>query len=489
MKDKFFGIIVLLLVLTTIYLVGSVTRTISDSQDNKETLIRNSNGNYWEPIGANIQVAIDDVAMSGGGKVWLPPGTFNVNALDEDGSNEHAIELKDNVALIGSGRDITIIETTEGNIFPVWAYADNVMLKGFTVNMHNHGETESGNGVYVRGNNMHVEDISSINANFNAIYISECTNSFFNNLYGHKIDDIDATGGHGIAVSEADYCVFSNLVALTDEVGTGSGAGGMDFWCRNSVLSNLLVLGGEKGIKIAGGASNNTFNNVNVILKENSLEGGDYGYKIQNCYNSTFSNIKLTGGREGILVDTQARNLVFNNVQVVRSQENGLTLLGKNIKVSNAQVISPGAKGFDIGGENIVVTNSLFFDVATSGVPYANEIRNSKNIVFSDNKITKTSESAYGSLFIDDSEDVIIKGNQIEDGNTYGIYVSHAAGTCKDFIISDNIIRNNGQRGIFITDAAHDNYIITNNIVGGHSISEITDLGDGTNKIVEDNLT
>jgi len=41
----------------------SVTRTISDTHDDVETFIRNSNGNYWEATGENIQNAIDDVAF------------------------------------------------------------------------------------------------------------------------------------------------------------------------------------------------------------------------------------------------------------------------------------------------------------------------------------------------------------------------------------------------------------------------------------------
>lgn len=66
-------VVTLFLALIGLYLVGSVTRTISDLQDNKDTLVRNSNGRYWEPLGSNIQLAIDDLG-SPGGMVWLPGG-------------------------------------------------------------------------------------------------------------------------------------------------------------------------------------------------------------------------------------------------------------------------------------------------------------------------------------------------------------------------------------------------------------------------------
>lgn len=49
--------------------VASITRIISDSSDNSYTFIRNSNGNFWEPLGSNIQLAIDD--LNDGGSVWV----------------------------------------------------------------------------------------------------------------------------------------------------------------------------------------------------------------------------------------------------------------------------------------------------------------------------------------------------------------------------------------------------------------------------------
>lgn len=74
-----------LLFMLTVYLVGSVTRIISASHDNMDALICNSNGNCWEPEGANIQTAIDGLNVSaphhagyGGahGTVWLPANTI-----------------------------------------------------------------------------------------------------------------------------------------------------------------------------------------------------------------------------------------------------------------------------------------------------------------------------------------------------------------------------------------------------------------------------
>jgi hypothetical protein len=59
-----------LLVALAVHLVGSVSRTITDIHDNQDSLIRNSNGKYWELSGSNVQAAIDDLS-SKGGTVWV----------------------------------------------------------------------------------------------------------------------------------------------------------------------------------------------------------------------------------------------------------------------------------------------------------------------------------------------------------------------------------------------------------------------------------
>jgi len=70
MKHKIVFLTVFLLIIT-IYLVGSVTRSISNTSDNKATFIHNSKGNYWNPSDSNaIQNAIDDLG-SQGGIVWV----------------------------------------------------------------------------------------------------------------------------------------------------------------------------------------------------------------------------------------------------------------------------------------------------------------------------------------------------------------------------------------------------------------------------------
>lgn len=69
--ERRWGVLAVFFILASVYLVGSVTRTISDTQDNKDTLIRNSEGHYWEVNETNLQAAIDDLDDEPGGTVWV----------------------------------------------------------------------------------------------------------------------------------------------------------------------------------------------------------------------------------------------------------------------------------------------------------------------------------------------------------------------------------------------------------------------------------
>lgn len=93
--------------------VASVTRMISDSSDNSYTFIRNSNGNYWEPIGSNVQLAIDDLDNDNGGTVWVGSSV----TLDSP------IYMKNYVQLDFQNNKVTLANNIEFAIFTEVTYA------------------------------------------------------------------------------------------------------------------------------------------------------------------------------------------------------------------------------------------------------------------------------------------------------------------------------------------------------------------------------
>ena len=74
------AVIILFFVLPVMISVTSVCQTAPDFHDGIEMYIKNSKGNYWKPIGSNIQAAINDLDNISG-TVWLPGcETFNIDS-------------------------------------------------------------------------------------------------------------------------------------------------------------------------------------------------------------------------------------------------------------------------------------------------------------------------------------------------------------------------------------------------------------------------
>lgn len=497
-KIIFFMILILLISFISLNTTGFVTRIISGDYDNKETLICNSNGNCWEPTGENIQLAIDDLNS---GTVWLPPGTFNIDSLDSDiGGTEKAIEInQDNIRLIGSGTGSTTIESTEPTIWPLWLEADNLTIKDFTINMYGGGD-RSGNAIQVRGKNMVVENINVIHPNYLAIYVTGNTqNSFFNNIYIQLYDNSETNPSiQGFGTSEHSFNnTISNIIidGQVDAASPDNGTVGFSLHSRNTAVSNVVITGNGYGfqmdIKDESGATYGAEDSVysNIIV---AGEGQEYwAYRIHQAHNSLFQNLqaKNTGGFfiGSTGSGNECENLVFDGI-IMEDCSKGIKLYDghQNIAISNTIIKNSGEEGIDAqnGGTNIAVTNSQFVNNGEM-----ERFEGITGLTFSNNKIINNQQQDHASFYISDCKDFVINGNTITEGNKYGLFINHAGGVCEDFIISDNIIRNNGEQGIFVSNAAHNDYLMTNNIVNGHSVSQITDLGTGANKINGDNLT
>ncbi len=81
-----FSVFVFVLLVATSF-SGALTRTITDSSDNIKTFITNSNGNYWEVTGANIQLAIDDLGTEGG-VVYIPSENISIANITFDSTDD-----------------------------------------------------------------------------------------------------------------------------------------------------------------------------------------------------------------------------------------------------------------------------------------------------------------------------------------------------------------------------------------------------------------
>lgn len=335
-KVEIFGAVLFITLLVAVS-AASVTRTITDSSDNLYTFIRNSNGNYWDATGANLQSAIDD--LTSGGTVWLPSGTLAITTQ---------LQMEDNVAVIGQGEGKTTIYSDQSGAFiPIWVYQDDhVVLRDFTIDMNSKGS----NGIYVGDSDyVTIDHVEILNAGFQGIYISPygTDHSFFTNIrVKHGLN----TASHGIGVNNANNSIFSNILVENYDTDNDISEDGLDITdCYNSTFDNINVqgCGWHDGIKLTAGGpalSNCTFSNIIIS------DAVNYGMKIQNTEYSNFNNIVLRD--TGYISIWDGADLVhhcnFNNIIISNSDSMGLHVGGQYLTFNNMQIINPSGSGIRI---------------------------------------------------------------------------------------------------------------------------------------------
>ncbi|MCD4739605.1 right-handed parallel beta-helix repeat-containing protein [archaeon] len=458
--------IVIVLLIVTVYLVGSVTRSIGNSQDNKETLIRNSNGNYWEPLGENIQTAIDDLGVQGGA-VWLPAGILHITQDIEPGNN---------VRIQGSGIGATIIDSTSNTIYPFWIVdRHNITLSDFTVEMHSMG----GNALRFRdATNILVQNIHINNPGANGVMSSGVCKRFF--ISKVSVFNVSKEERHSFGLDSFEDSILSDCIAYGNTNTIGYALDLSDG--RNVSMNNIIIKDCNFGIKIVADEYNENCNFNNIVI---SGTGTGSTFKISDTHNSNFNNIRIDqGGGNGVNVMSTCSNLNFNNIQVENIDNVGFAISGDNINVKNSIIKNTGAYGLHIDSvEDATVSN-----VQVHNAGGRNTIYSSTGVSISDSFFLNGNDPSYA-IEIKNSNDFSIKRCQILNNNGNGIFIEGNSGINSNFIISDNIIRENN-RGIFIDSDAHDNFIITNNVILDNNIQNLNDNTPGTvNKLVEDNLT
>ncbi|MCD4739606.1 right-handed parallel beta-helix repeat-containing protein [archaeon] len=456
----------IVLLLSSFYLIGSVTRTISNFQDNKEMMIRNSNGNYWEPIGSNIQTAIDDFD-SEGGTVWIPAGTFEIGS--------QRIELKSNIKLIGNGIGNTILKKTEiGTMILLAEDSKNFTISDLTLDGNRRG---GGIGHAMRtgfSEDFILEKIQIVNPSGAGIYVSNCKNGIFSKI---SVTDTDHLNHQGIGVTGSDGLIFNDCVLKDCKQNMC-----LDITqTSNTQVNNMIIKDSQYGIKITGKADENDFTE-NSSFNNIIISGGEACLQIKAVRNSNFNNINLVDCDGGISVLEVCENININNVNM-QSTGSGMAILGKNINVNNVHVFEPDAYSLRItNAENVSISN-----YQSKGSNGWNSISQSNGITITDSIFSEGTATDHV-FIIRDSQNVIFSGSQIINNAGNGLYFDDTGGPNTNFIVSDNLIRNNA-RGIYLDNGAHNNFILTNNIVQENTNGNINDNTGSVNKLIGDNLT
>lgn len=480
-----------IMILTSINVL-SITRTISDTGDTVDTYIRNSKGNYWAATGANLQLAIYDLANQSG-TVWLPSGTIYFSTT---------VYLTSNIHLQGAGMYSTILrESGSGDLTRlVCCNKHNVIISDFTV----HGNNTRSGGAQTNNIPIDFRGLQNVTIyNIRVIYSSDSGLTFYalalaeyGNIdvgYGVKNFSIDnyevyCIEGHGLQLGNAYDGTINNYRGnfITNDGMDSSGS--YNITCSNFRLRNISV----DGIKFTAsvGSSNIQLNNINI-------ESNGMGLKIDTLVkNVNVNNIIIKPGSWGIHIRCTGTNghVNINNFLIsggtigIKTDSSSIN----NVTISNGEIIGGNIAG-DIGialgaTKDMDINNVRISKTPGRGIYFLTSSR--VKII----GCTILGGSYFGSIQAISNNNFTISDCYVIGNNDVGYGGINISGaTSKNFKILGNTIENNHQFGLRIFDSGIVNFIIANNIIrivgAGHLTLDDKSACAAANNVTANNLT
>lgn len=447
-KVEIFGAIIFVAMLVAVS-AAAVTRTITDTSDNSYTFIRNSNGNYWEATGANIQTAINDLG-SGGGTVYLPSGTITLTAF---------IEVGNNVKILGSGVGGTTI--TAANAFASYMFRVNGKHNATISDLTIDGNDVMGNLIYLTGKSADctIQNVYLRDSKSNCIYTSGgCERCIFDNI---RATGVDGSSYEAFAIADIYDSTFSNLIAWDATMG-------VDFHnVKNCVISNIEIFDCNYAIKFWGEGDYTTdilVSNINCY----DLRSGDNtgGLWIKNVKRSSFTNIHIRNSH-GIVIDG-SEDINLDNFYIENALGVGLYLdsdIGSNyrININNGIVKNSISDGILIGSAQYITVANC--QILNSG--NYNYVGNSNHVKISSSRFLDG--NSYG-LIIADTDYINIIDSEFIGNALDGIDLTIGGGSSYYTISSCTFYDN--ALAIDCHDTNDDYIIITNNICSGDAIDD-----------------
>lgn len=204
---------------------------------------------------ASVQKAVDAAAASGGGTVYVGPGTFT-----------GTVTLRNGVSLRGAGADLTTLTVTSGRVIIISGIGAGETVSGFTITG---GSAASGGGIYILNSSPLIErNVITGNAAF---------------------DDGSGTAGRGggIYCSGGAPVIENNLIADNDVSGSYPGGAGIAAWNSTVTIRGNTIIGntvspaeyggyGGGGISCYGGGGSIRLNIIadNVAAGDGARGGG-----------------------------------------------------------------------------------------------------------------------------------------------------------------------------------------------------------------------
>lgn len=334
---------------------------------------------------AAIQAKIDEAGTAGGGVVFVPNGTYDI-----DDANADIVGLgffQPNVVLVGESRDGVILRLGNGaNAHLLQMSADGCGVFNLTLDGNRVNQTVQSHCIAVNANYLHYQNLRIINAPHYGMGVGQATGSAIKHLVARDII-FSGSGGDAIdfknKVSGAAYNTLENITVESFGLNLALGAqAGIDI--RGPVnLSNIVVEGviddgvgirfrqGEVGETHGAGGHGSNLNNFRIV--------GDGTSTATQAVNSIARNVKISNGeiidvRAGVMI--QEKHNVVSNVNVTRSYyeafrtATGSGYNGDYAVFDNCSAIDTTGRGWRIVSAN----TRLSFPTAMNGTTWAIQI-------------------------------------------------------------------------------------------------------------------
>ncbi|MCG2693362.1 right-handed parallel beta-helix repeat-containing protein [Candidatus Parcubacteria bacterium] len=303
-------------------------------------------GVTYSADGSGIQAAINALP-AGGGKVFLPEGTYTISAT---------LTLASNVILEGAGKTATILNLANGvNAAVISATnASNIRIA-----------------------------LLKIDANNTNNNCSHCHGLYLTNVDYSTIDNI------WLEDCEDDAIYFysgSNNNAVTNSTFNANAESAIHVYSSsyNTIANNNVVSNGDRAIELYPSSTYNTV--LGNILNSNS------GTAVHLCASSNYNVVGdnvIKGNRNGITLDRGCHNNTITGNNLSANTGYGIALTscgGDNNVISNNVIYDNGAAGgysgiylanTNDGSDNNIIASNVIYDSAGTG--YAINISGSYN--------------------------------------------------------------------------------------------------------------
>lgn len=382
-----------------------------------------------------IQAAIDQLYSTGGGIVFIPPGTYRVGA----GANASAgsIRLNDGVTLRGAGMDVTIIkvlDTITGDITGIVRTPTSVTTRNCGIE----DLTLDGNRATVTGGDVIgffcgvtpanlISQLSRVDtvATAQTALTTALTTGQTVYVFGAHGDTSDAYNGDKVItrivpLTQFEFAISSAAIATASTNHTfnfykQSEAASYDYdiFCRRVRIQNCS----EYGFDPHERTRRLIFEDC--VANNNGLDGYVADYIVEGIYKDCFA---YSNDRHGFNLTTSSNEMEVHNCFGRNNTSNGITVQQGSGNIEYPAAISIiGGKyhdntlaGVQVGGRarTVTVQGVHAYKNGRQGITLDNAV----DCVIVDNQVynnSQTSAAAYDGIFASACDNILVQGNNI----------------------------------------------------------------------------